>query len=85
MSTYTCTNENNQQNRAIKLSRISTPSPKSRKYLYTKIMAYTVMHISHRPQPDLYLGLVFNELKGFKYSNMQFAPFIVYKPLRVQN
>ena len=30
------------ENREIKLSRISTPSPKSQKYLYAKIMAYTV-------------------------------------------
>ena len=30
------------ENREIKPSRISTPNPKLRKYLYSKIMAYTV-------------------------------------------
>ena len=32
-----------QENCEIKPSRISAPGPKSRKYLYVKIMAYTVL------------------------------------------
>ena len=41
MSIYS--NENIRKNSEIKPSRISTPSPKSWKYLYAKIMAFTVL------------------------------------------
>ena len=46
------------QNRESKPSRISAPSPKPRKYLYEKIMAYTVTHING--EDSVWIMNVFN-------------------------
>ena len=67
------------ENREIKPSRISTPSPKPRKYLYVKIMAYTVFSVMYS------IPIVAKSVLMFEYKSfLQLYHFIVFVLMQIE-
>ena len=58
-----------EQNCQIKPSRISVPSPKSQKYLYAKIMPYTVLQMHHISFRSPLASYALKQIKKLKYNN----------------